>query len=1100
MTEVRVATGSRRVAESALAENIRAYRRFELRFVCGGMHVQPNRCVKRSFRRACRRALLSGTTFYRGKCLTRQQVLRDRSFSAGGQGQRASGAEQAVRKVFDTDSIANSQAARVFAQDAQGQPFGAPDVRTQKPRGRAGQHHRLPRIKCFSWNVGGLSTGRLDHLLAWFDSEKVMIATLQETRWTFDSEWVSGCYVLIHSCGLKQDRFCGVLTIIHSSLCAASLIRHAVVLPGRILHVRACHPKSSQSIDIINCYQFFRGTKYSEDHDRADQQTSFLDKLGQLLEGIPRRNLLYVTGDFNMALPRTLPLLGPACTVQLEDLNELQAQFLQLVLSNGLCATNSWGATTSYTSIGPKGGHSLIDYLFLRKDHVDNEAKRVQFLYSHPHSTAADACHIPLLCSWSLAWSPWKSFPPKPVPLRMTLASATVAEQQSCERALAQALERVTALEDLPRVVSGIVAQFHCVPSSAASQPVWQESSSASMFVKIWKLHRDLALPAGASIHAVVRRWRIFASLMKARRAQHAHSKHRRKARMEELFTRARTAATKGDKRELHKLVRLLSPKQPRKHLQLRHPDGRVMELQDEVAAIQQQLMQQFASTEPTLHEQPVQLIEMPFQCDDIVAAIKNLSTYKAVPPGYVPTELWKRYAQCIGEKLWHLLSASWLTTSVSVPASWSASWLCLIPKAHKKQDQMSGWRPISLQDPCGKAVLSILAKKASFQCNPLLCTQPQFAYMKGRSTGDAIRRVAAHIALSQHYFSLAQTTLHDMRAGHMKLTLGGGMQVFLDVEHAFDAVPRSMLALALRRQPLNHDLIHLFLSWYSSTAYHYHHHGEVISVKATTGVRQGCVAAPLLWNCHTCNVMLDLQHELGSRWIRDVLTLFADDFHLQWAIGDETDFLRACRQLELFLRILSQMQVQVRAEKSSLMLLLGGRSARSLVPKRICRRAGQKFFKVRDEKQAKTHGQLLIPIVKTQKYLGIMVNYKHMQASTLGYRVRQSWATFHKLRKWWLPSALPLLRRMELWKVYCLAYPLLWAPRSRTVSFWGTTASSLCYEATPNPGQIPLSCNKRVEHGLVTASSVASPCGLSHHTSLSAVVDTIRVASRSST
>ena len=277
---------------------------------------------------------------------------------------------------------------------------------------------------------------------------------------------------------------------------------------------------------------------------------------------------------------------------------------------------------------------------------------------------------------------------------------------------------------------------------------------------------------------------------------------------------------------------------------------------------------------------------------------------------------------------------------------------------------------------------------------------------------------------MSQHYYHLAQTNLYDMRAGHSKLALGGGIQVFLDVEHAFDAVPRSMLAIAPRRQPLDHDLIHLFLSWYSITVYHYHHNNQVISVEATTGVRQGCVAAPLFWNCHTCNVMLELQASLGDHWVRDVLTLFADDFHLQWTVGSEQEFELACKQLSLFLRILDRLQVQVRADKSSLMMMLGGKAFRSLVQKRICSRGGQKFFQVNDAKEAPVHGQVLLPIVRTQKYLGIMVNYRQMQSTTLSYRCRQSWATFHKLRKWWQPNALPLHRRMELWKV--IVWPTL--------------------------------------------------------------------------
>ena len=191
-----------------------------------------------------------------------------------------------------------------------------------------------------------------------------------------------------------------------------------------------------------------------------------------------------------------------------------------------------------------------------------------------------------------------------------------------------------------------------------------------------------------------------------------------------------------------HKLVRLLPPKQPHKQLLLRHSDVRIIDLADEVDAIQQQLRKQFSSTPSTLQVMSEPLRQLPFHCRDVAHALRGLSTYKAVPPGYVPTELWKRYAKPIGEKLWQLLSQSWLDSAVAIPSCWSASWLCLMPKLQKSQQNMSGWRPISLQDPCGKAILSIITRLATNQCAHILRKQPQFACLSGRSTSDAIRRV----------------------------------------------------------------------------------------------------------------------------------------------------------------------------------------------------------------------------------------------------------------------------------------------------------------------------------------------------------------------
>ena len=526
---------------------------------------------------------------------------------------------------------------------------------------------------------------------------------------------------------------------------------------------------------------------------------------------------------------------------------------------------------------------------------MDNLTKQVRFLYSHPLATLSNSYHVPMVCSWTLAWSPWRHSAKTVLCSRLVLSHASPANQQLCEQHLAQALGRVRALEDIPGVVREVAGRFHEVRPTVEQGPVWQEQGSQGRIRHTWQLWRELAVTAGHSLHALVRRWALLTQLLKARRSQHRHCRRHRRERLNELFDRAKQAASRGDRRELHKLVRLLSPRSPRKRLRLRFAGGRLMDLDAEVVAIQHRLQQQFASTPATIHVLEKALAALPFRCQDVVQALKDLPRHKAVPSGYVPTEIWKRYANPIGEKLWEILSRVWLEEDVRIPSCWSASWLCLIPKPQKSQDQLTGWRPIFLQDPCGKAVLTLITSAAKVQCIQNTFKQPQFAYLPGRSTSDAIRRVAVHVAKSLHHYHLAGHSLYDMREGKDRLPWGGGMQVFLDVESAFDAVPRSMLEQALKKHPIDPDLVHLFLKWYSSTPYYYHHHECTVSDMATTGIRQGCVAAPLLWDCHTSHVMAELQNHLGQQWVRDVLTLFADDFHLQWLITKEDDFLKAC-------------------------------------------------------------------------------------------------------------------------------------------------------------------------------------------------------------
>ena len=74
-----------------------------------------------------------------------------------------------------------------------------------------------------------------------------------------------------------------------------------------------------------------------------------------------------------------------------------------------------------------------------------------------------------------------------------------------------------------------------------------------------------------------------------------------------------------------------------------------------------------------------------------------------------------------------------------------------------------------------------------------------------------------------------------------------GGLSFSLDLEGAFDSVPRPKLAESLRRLDAPEDLIHLAMEFYSDAHYHTHigeHKGHVTTA---CGIKQGCTLAPYL-------------------------------------------------------------------------------------------------------------------------------------------------------------------------------------------------------------------------------------------------------------
>ena len=111
--------------------------------------AQASTVVKRSLKRAQRRAQTNGMTWYRGKCYTSEDFLQ-----------------------MGLPPIEPSQNS------------------TQTDLVRCHQHHApRRRMTCMTWNGGGLSSHRLDEIKQWLTIQRIQIAVITETRWSFQSTW-----------------------------------------------------------------------------------------------------------------------------------------------------------------------------------------------------------------------------------------------------------------------------------------------------------------------------------------------------------------------------------------------------------------------------------------------------------------------------------------------------------------------------------------------------------------------------------------------------------------------------------------------------------------------------------------------------------------------------------------------------------------------------------------------------------------------------------------------------------------------------------------------------------------------------------------------
>ena len=128
----------------------------------------------------------------------------------------------------------------------------------------------------------------------------------------------------------------------------------------------------------------------------------------------------------------------------------------------------------------------------------------------------------------------------------------------------------------------------------------------------------------------------------------------------------------------------------------------------------------------------------------------------------------------------------------------WHEVQVCTLPKVHtvKLPKQV---RPISILHPCNKVMASLLAARVLPKVAAFLESVPQWAYLPGRSTADALEAVCSHLQAVRLLVQSKSTTLVQRHRGAQPTKLAGGVSISLDIHKAFDSLSHALLAEAMR-------------------------------------------------------------------------------------------------------------------------------------------------------------------------------------------------------------------------------------------------------------------------------------------------------------
>ena len=224
---------------------------------------------------------------------------------------------------------------------------------------------------------------------------------------------------------------------------------------------------------------------------------------------------------------------------------------------------------------------------------------------------------------------------------------------------------------------------------------------------------------------------------------------------------------------------------------------------------------------------------------EEVEQAMKRQKNGRAAGEDEIVAELLKNGGDTMIDWVLEILQEVWRTKRI--PQEWKKS--ILVP-LHKKRDRKNcnlNYRGISLLSVPGKVLCLVLLDRLQEIINPRLL-ESQCGFRSGRGTVDQIwsARQIVERSIDSEYESSAY--------------LG-----FVDLTKAYDSVDRSALLAVLSHYGVPRHLIDMVRELYTGTYCRVRTSEGVSDVfEVKSGVRQGCVLSPLLFNAYMDKIVRD--------------------------------------------------------------------------------------------------------------------------------------------------------------------------------------------------------------------------------------------------
>ena len=677
-------------------------------------------------------------------------------------------------------------------------------------------------LRIATWNVLTLNPQGHDVLLATELARlRVSIAGLQEVRWTGHGEVDVGDYHILWS-GQERLRIQGVALVVHKQ--HVSSIVDWKPISSRLIYARFKH--SHGYLSIFSCYA-------PTDASDSDTKDEFYHLLREEIRRISNHDIVIVLGDMNASTGLTRPglehIIGPhALPAELNDNCERMMDF---------CATSTCNLKPISTWFQHRDIHRMTWH-----SNTGNVSKCIDHVLISGRWRVASDCRV------------FRSAELGSTDHRLVLATVHLRLHKKSPPANSKRrlpdIQKLSNPEYAVRYSVEVSNRFALLESPQNLEESWDQFRStlapAAFNVLGERRYRKKPWISEASLDLVdkCRRARLTGSMTNYRALnieRRRSLRHDFNSWLHRIADSAEKGFNSGNLRPAYKSVRELCQAGRKCHSSstLLSNDGNAI---IEPTAKMERWREHYSAalnkapivpSEPLLRYAnagiPDDTISLePPTPEEVANAIKKTPTGRAPGADEIPSEFLKASLAPSAMKLVELCRLIW--KEERVPNDWKEGVILPIYKNKGDRRCTSSYRPITLLSVPSKIVTAIILRRIQ----PLILStrRPQQAgFTPKRSTSDCI---------------LALRVLAQQRREYRQPLLAA----YIDLKSAFDSIDRGVLWLLLKGIGVPSKYIAILRDLYSDTYSRVRTDGKLSAAFPTTsGVRQGCVAAPNLFN-----------------------------------------------------------------------------------------------------------------------------------------------------------------------------------------------------------------------------------------------------------